>query len=150
LTEDDRPGGLLRRRTSEPLLRRQGRLETYPTGDCSLAGLFGELLEVGLGLDVLSGHVVEREVQTRRLHALQVAGLDLQREMFVVWDRRVLPIPARLFLDLLEGRAAVITQDYALPFRYQPPRGALLWASGVAWSQRLPAEPSERPGWGPP
>jgi DNA-binding transcriptional LysR family regulator len=57
----------------------------------------------GMGLAVLSTRVVERELQAEQLHALPVAGLPLQREMFVVWDRRrALPIPARLFLDLLE------------------------------------------------
>jgi DNA-binding transcriptional LysR family regulator len=62
-----------------------------------------EAVERGLGVAVLSTHVVDREVQAGRLHALAVAGLALRREMFVVWDRRrVLPIPARLFLDLLE------------------------------------------------
>jgi len=52
---------------------------------------------------------MERELQTGRLHALEVKGLSLVREMFAVWNcRRALPIPARLFLDLLEpcpGRA---------------------------------------------
>jgi DNA-binding transcriptional LysR family regulator len=57
----------------------------------------------GLGLAVLSTHAVEQEVQAGKLHALQVAGLPLVRQMFAVWDRRrALPIPARLFLDLLE------------------------------------------------
>ena len=57
----------------------------------------------GLGLAVLSTHAVQKEVKAGRLHALQVAGLPLMRDMFVVWDRRrVLPIPAQLFLDLLE------------------------------------------------
>jgi DNA-binding transcriptional LysR family regulator len=57
----------------------------------------------GLGLAVLSTHAVQKEVQAGLLHALQVTGLPLVRDMFVVWDRRrVLPIPARQFLDLLE------------------------------------------------
>ncbi len=57
----------------------------------------------GMGLAVLSTHAVAKEVQAGRLHALPVSGLPLVREMFVVWDRRrVLPAPARLFLDLLE------------------------------------------------
>jgi DNA-binding transcriptional LysR family regulator len=57
----------------------------------------------GLGLAMLSTQAVEREVHAGRLHAVAVTGLALSREMFVVWDRRrVLPIPARLFLDLLE------------------------------------------------
>jgi DNA-binding transcriptional LysR family regulator len=62
-----------------------------------------EAVVQGLGLAILSTRAVEREVRARQLHALQVAGLPLAREMFVVWDRRrVLPAPARLFLDLLE------------------------------------------------
>jgi DNA-binding transcriptional LysR family regulator len=57
----------------------------------------------GLGLAVLSTQAVGREVQAGKLHVLEVAGLVLRREMFAVWDRRrALPIPARLFLDLLE------------------------------------------------
>jgi DNA-binding transcriptional LysR family regulator len=58
----------------------------------------------GLGLAVLSSLVVAREVRAAQLSALSVEGLALQREMFVVWDRRrALPIPARLFLDLLDA-----------------------------------------------
>jgi DNA-binding transcriptional LysR family regulator len=57
----------------------------------------------GLGSAVLSTHAVRREVGAGQLHALEVTGLPLVREMFVARDRRrVLPIPARLFLDLLE------------------------------------------------
>jgi DNA-binding transcriptional LysR family regulator len=57
----------------------------------------------GLGVAVLSTHVVQNEVRARQLRALEVEGLALQREMFAAWDRRrVLPIPARLFLDLLD------------------------------------------------
>jgi DNA-binding transcriptional LysR family regulator len=57
----------------------------------------------GLGVAVLSSHVVGKEVAAGQLRALRVAALALTREMFVAWDRRrVLPIPARLFLDLLE------------------------------------------------
>ncbi len=58
----------------------------------------------GLGLAVLSTHVVQKELQTGQLHSVQVTGLALVREMFAVWDRRrALPIPARRFLDLLES-----------------------------------------------
>lgn len=57
----------------------------------------------GLGLAILSTRAVEKESRSGELHALTVVGLPLVREMFVVWDRRrALPIPARLFLDLLE------------------------------------------------
>jgi DNA-binding transcriptional LysR family regulator len=63
-----------------------------------------EAVQRGMGLAVLSAHAVEKENEPGGpLHALQVTGLALDREMFAVWDRRrVLPIPARLFLDLLE------------------------------------------------
>jgi DNA-binding transcriptional LysR family regulator len=57
----------------------------------------------GLGLAVLSTHAIGPEVEAGTLHALQVTGLPLIRQMFAVWDRRrALPIPARLFLDLLQ------------------------------------------------
>ena len=56
----------------------------------------------GIGVAVLSTRTIEQEVISGKLHALQINGLDLAREMFVTWDRRrVVPIPARLFLDLL-------------------------------------------------
>jgi DNA-binding transcriptional LysR family regulator len=61
-----------------------------------------EAVRRDLGLAVLSSHVVRRDVDAGQLHTLQVTGLNLTREMFAAWDRRrVLPIPARLFLDLL-------------------------------------------------
>lgn len=62
-----------------------------------------EAVQRGMGLAVLSTRVVQKEIQAGQLHALNVTNLPLLREMFVVWDRRrVVPIPARLFLDLLE------------------------------------------------
>ncbi len=62
-----------------------------------------EAVQRGLGLAVLSRHAVHKEIKAGTLRALTVSGLALEREMFVVWDRRrVLPIPAKLFLDLLE------------------------------------------------
>jgi LysR family transcriptional regulator, low CO2-responsive transcriptional regulator len=58
----------------------------------------------GMGVTVLSTRALERALQSGKLHALEVKGLHLVREMFAVWDRRrALPIPARLFLDLLES-----------------------------------------------
>jgi DNA-binding transcriptional LysR family regulator len=61
----------------------------------------------GLGVAVLSTHAVHKELQAGQLHALRVRELCLEREMFVVWDRRrVLPIPARLFFNFLEGSPA--------------------------------------------
>ncbi len=61
-----------------------------------------EAVRRGLGLAVLSTHVVRREVEAGQLHAVDVSGLPLTRDMFVVWDRRrAMPIPARLFVELL-------------------------------------------------
>jgi DNA-binding transcriptional LysR family regulator len=62
-----------------------------------------EAVQHGLGAAFLSTHAVEKEVEAGRLRALQVADLPLRRDIFAVHDRRrALPIPARLFLDLLE------------------------------------------------
>lgn len=59
-----------------------------------------EAVRRGLGLAILSAQTVGQELQTHRLHAVRVADLPLERDICLVWDRRrVLPIPARLFLD---------------------------------------------------
>jgi DNA-binding transcriptional LysR family regulator len=61
----------------------------------------------GLGLAVLSNLAVEKELRDGRLCTLRVAGLTLARQMFVVRDRRrALPVPARLFLDLIGSIAS--------------------------------------------
>lgn len=58
----------------------------------------------GVGVAVLSALAVRKEVATGRLLALEVQGVGCDREMFLVTDRRrVLPIPARLFVSLLEA-----------------------------------------------
>ena len=61
-----------------------------------------EAVQGGVGVALLSTHSVAREVKSGRLHALRVTGLELQRDLFAVRDRRrALSIPARLFLDFL-------------------------------------------------
>ena len=61
-----------------------------------------EAVQRGMGIAVLSDRTIEKELQAGKLCALAITGLDLSREMFVTWDkRRVLPMPARLFLAVL-------------------------------------------------
>ena len=56
----------------------------------------------GLGLAVLSSHTVQKELQAGQLFAVRVAGLPLERDLYVAWDhRRVLPAPAQFFLHAL-------------------------------------------------
>jgi DNA-binding transcriptional LysR family regulator len=56
----------------------------------------------GMGAAIISGRAVKKELSAGTLHALEITGLSLARDMYVAWDkRRVLPIPAKLFLDLL-------------------------------------------------
>jgi DNA-binding transcriptional LysR family regulator len=51
----------------------------------------------GNGVAVLSIYAVQKELQADQLIALQVADLNCDREMFIVWDRRrVLSAPARV------------------------------------------------------
>jgi DNA-binding transcriptional LysR family regulator len=58
----------------------------------------------GLGGAVLSTAAVKQELKAGQLHALQINDLSLKREMFAVRDqRRVLSVPAQLFLDLAEA-----------------------------------------------
>jgi LysR family transcriptional regulator, low CO2-responsive transcriptional regulator len=61
----------------------------------------------GVGVAVLSALAVRKEVAAGRLVALTIDGLCCAREMFVVTDRRrVLPAPARLFVNLLDAGLA--------------------------------------------
>lgn len=58
----------------------------------------------GIGVAVLSTFAVQKELAAGQLRGLEVSGLHCDRDLFVVWDkRRVLPLPARLFLTFLEG-----------------------------------------------
>lgn len=62
-----------------------------------------EAVARGLGVAVLSTYVVQKELRAGTLLALDIHDLPCDREMFIVQDkRRVLPIPARLFLSFLE------------------------------------------------
>jgi DNA-binding transcriptional LysR family regulator len=57
----------------------------------------------GAGIAILSTHAVQTELKTRQLRALKVSDFQCERDMFIVLDRRrVLPLPARLFLNFLE------------------------------------------------
>ncbi len=61
----------------------------------------------GMGVAVLSTRAVKKEIAAGTLQSVEITGLNLTRDMLVVWDRRrVLPIPARLFLDILDKSSA--------------------------------------------
>jgi DNA-binding transcriptional LysR family regulator len=67
----------------------------------STEAIKGAVLE-GAGVAVLSQRAVEKEVAAGQLKAVPVAGLTLDRDIYVVRDRvRVLPAPAHLFLTLV-------------------------------------------------
>ena len=62
-----------------------------------------EALLQGVGVAILSTYAVQKELRAGQLHALQVSDLHCDRDMYIVQDRRrVLPLPARLFLVFLE------------------------------------------------
>src|SRR5437016_5750261 len=42
----------------------------------------------GIGVAILSIYAVEKEIQARKLHGLEVGGLRCDRDMFIVQDRR--------------------------------------------------------------
>jgi DNA-binding transcriptional LysR family regulator len=57
----------------------------------------------GVGIAVLSTFAVQKEIRSGRLKGLEVTDLHCDRDMFIVHDRRrVLPLPARVFLNFLE------------------------------------------------
>src|SRR5262245_56174599 len=57
----------------------------------------------GVGIAILSTYAVQKELKSGQLHSLVVSDLDCGRDMYIALDRRrVLPLPARLFLLFLE------------------------------------------------
>src|SRR5262249_28906137 len=57
----------------------------------------------GVGVAVLSTFAVQKEIKSGQLKGLKVTDLHCDRDMFIVRDRRrVLPLPARVFLTFLE------------------------------------------------
>jgi DNA-binding transcriptional LysR family regulator len=58
----------------------------------------------GVGVAVLSVYAVQKELREGRLRAVAVTGLRCERDLFIVSDRRrVLPLPARVFLTFLDA-----------------------------------------------
>jgi DNA-binding transcriptional LysR family regulator len=56
-----------------------------------------------VGVAVLSRRAVQKEVRAGQLKLIRVEGLTLDRDIYIVRDRRrVLSAPARLFLDLVK------------------------------------------------
>ena len=63
-----------------------------------------EAVARGVGVAVLSACAVRTDLDAGRFCVVEVEGVGRAREMFVVTDRRrVLPAPARLFVNLLEA-----------------------------------------------
>ena len=66
-----------------------------------------EAVHRGVGVAILSTYAVQKELRAGQLHALEVSDLHCDRDMYVVRDRRrVLPVPARLFLHFLDRHPA--------------------------------------------
>jgi DNA-binding transcriptional LysR family regulator len=58
----------------------------------------------GIGITVLSTRAVQKECASGRLHTLAIAGLSLERWLFLVRDtRRALPNTGRVFANFLES-----------------------------------------------
>jgi DNA-binding transcriptional LysR family regulator len=63
-----------------------------------------EAVSQGVGVAILSIYAARRELSSGRLHAIAVHDLRCDRDMYVARDRRrVLPLPARVFLSFLES-----------------------------------------------
>jgi DNA-binding transcriptional LysR family regulator len=68
-----------------------------------------EAIHRGMGAAILSRHAVKKELQTCQLQAIRIDGLNLERDLYAVFDRRrALAIPARLLLDLLHAKPTAI------------------------------------------
>jgi len=63
-----------------------------------------EAVRQGVGIAILSAYAAHKEREAGRLATLSLKDIPCDREMFVVQDqRRVLPLPARMFLGYLEA-----------------------------------------------
>jgi DNA-binding transcriptional LysR family regulator len=63
-----------------------------------------ESVTQGMGMAILSSHAISKEELAGKFRILRVNGLPLEREMYIVWDRRrALPIAARLFLEFVHA-----------------------------------------------
>lgn len=63
-----------------------------------------EAVQRGVGVAILSVYAVHKELEAGRLVALPLKEIRCDREMYLVQDRRrVLPLPARLFLNHIEA-----------------------------------------------
>jgi DNA-binding transcriptional LysR family regulator len=63
----------------------------------------------GVGVAILSTYAVQKELRAGQLHALAISDLRCDRDMYVVQDRRrVLSLPARLFLQFLESNPITV------------------------------------------
>lgn len=71
-----------------------------------------EAVKRGAGVAMLSWFAVEQELRSKTLRAVPVSDLSLSREIFLVLDRRrVLPLPARMFLLFLESHPLVASPN---------------------------------------
>jgi LysR family transcriptional regulator, low CO2-responsive transcriptional regulator len=70
----------------------------------------------GLGIAFISGHTVATEIEQGRLVALEILGLPVVRNWYVVYprDRHLLP-PALALLDFLSNEAAQFLPGYSPP-----------------------------------
>lgn len=88
----------------EKALERAGRSldELQVTLELGSNEAIKEAVQRGVGVSVLSVYAVHKELQAGCLLALPVNDIHCDRDMYVVQDRRrVLPLPARLFLIYL-------------------------------------------------
>jgi DNA-binding transcriptional LysR family regulator len=99
------PGSATRATLEEGLSQRRQRLSDFQvTLELGSNEAIKEAVLRGAGISFLSGFAVKEEVAARRLAALEVDKLDISRQLYLVTDRRrILPPPARAFLEVLES-----------------------------------------------
>ena len=61
-------------------------------------------VEAGLGISILSDHIVQNELATRQIRSLTLKGADLRRDLFVVYLKdRYLSAAAQAFLKYVDS-----------------------------------------------
>lgn len=98
------PGSGARACLEEALAQRHLSLRDFRVGlELGSNESIKEAVVRGAGVAVLSSFAVRADVQSGRLHLLELADLEVARDLYVVTDRRrILPPAARAFVEVVQ------------------------------------------------
>lgn len=92
------------RRILEDLFQRSGIRPKHTMEFGTTEGV-KKAVEAGLGISIISQHIVRSELGTGRIRSLPLRGVDLKRDLYIVYRRdRYLSAAARAFLNYIDHK----------------------------------------------